>query len=116
MPRTNLAVVNVDADGAAVGATAADAVNNNMFDGGSNVFLVVRNTGAGVRTITIITPATAGGLAIADVGPVNVAAGATMVFGPFPSNIYAQPSGDDVGKVYVNGEHAELLLSPMRLP
>lgn len=116
MPRVNIPVLNVDADGVAPGNTAANATDFNMFDAGSNVVLLARNSGASARTVTITTPATVSGLAVADIGPVSIPAGEERIFGPFPANIWAQPSGADTGKVYVDANHAEVLLSPLRVP
>lgn len=57
-------------------------------------FLHVKNTNAATRTITVTTHSTSvGGLGVADVGPVTIAAttGDEMI-GPFPARHFADPT------------------------
>lgn len=55
-------------------------------------FLYVKNSNAATRTITVTTPPTYRGLAIADPGPTIAASGASdLVLGPFPADLYADP-------------------------
>ena len=57
-------------------------------------FIHVKNTNAATRTITVTTFSTSvGGVAVADVGPVTIAAttGEEML-GPFPARHFADPA------------------------
>lgn len=109
MPRVNIAALTVDLDGIVITETAADATNKNMCDPGADVVLYARNSGAGARTVTIETADTVDGLAVSDISAISLAAGATRVFGPLKPKLFARPTGGaDPGKVYFEGEHAEV--------
>lgn len=111
MPRTNITVVEITRDGVAPTEVAGDATNGNQFDHGARTFMRVRNAdGAAAHIVTIITPGTVDGLAIAD-RVVSVPASATRYIGPF-TNDYRQPDG----KVYVDVDSAQLNLAVFRLP
>lgn len=65
--------------------------------------LLVRNGSAAPINVTVVTGGKESGLDISDIGPVPVAAGADAVFGPFlPREVFAQPSGTEVGRVLVD--------------
>lgn len=70
--------------------SAANA--SDTFAPGNNILLYVKNSNAATRTITIITTPTYRGLAIGD--PVNTIGATTgeLVFGPFPPELYADPT------------------------
>jgi len=76
-----------------MGAAPADG---DILPVGSNVALLVTNGGGSPITVTIQTTAQKGGLDVADAGGA-VAAGATRVFGPFPSSLFAQADDATVG-------------------
>lgn len=64
--------------------------------------LYVSNEDVADITVTIPTPATYEGKAIADAGG-PVPAGTWRLFGPFPRALFGQPIGDpDAGRVHVN--------------
>ena len=70
------------------------AVNStDTFAPGMDLLLHVKNTNAATRTITVTVYKDLGGLALADVGPVTIAAttGEEML-GPFPAHIFADPA------------------------
>lgn len=94
MARTSVPTVVPTLDGALV-APPAVVADGDIIDAGGNVRLVV-TCGATGTTVTIPTPATYRGLAIADAGGA-VASGTTRVFGPFPSGLFAQPADAVVG-------------------
>lgn len=58
-------------------------------DGSPRTLLVKNGSGASMN-VTIVTPGTVSGLAVADNGPQAVAAGATKGF-PLPASLYADP-------------------------
>lgn len=70
--------------------SAANASDTFVPD--DRTFLYCKNTNAATRTITLTTPATSRGLAIAD--PVNTIGATTgeLVFGPLPADLYADPT------------------------
>lgn len=101
MARTALVPVDAADEGVKVTFTAAN-VDGHSIPGGGSVRLLVTNGDASSKTVTIQTPATQGGLAVADQAVV-VPAGETWCIGPFTPNLYDRASGaTDAGKVYVD--------------
>lgn len=98
---------SVDAAGA-----AADVGNGNKFAITGREMLLVRNTGASTRTLTFQTVAVNGRQDPNHNTAINVTAGAVRLFGPFPLKEYQQTDG----ALYVSSNHAELLLTVIRLP
>ena len=74
----------------------AAPVDGDILPVGPGVVLLVTNGGGSPITVTIQTTAQKGGLDVADGGG-SVAAGVTRVFGPFPSNLFAQADDAVVG-------------------
>jgi hypothetical protein len=74
-----------------VPAYTAAAGGGDEFVPGDETYLHVKNGSGGSITVTIVTPRTAKGQAIADVA-VAIAAGAEKLIGPFPDEDYADPS------------------------
>lgn len=102
MARTTLATQALTDEGLEATYTAANA-DGHFFDGTGDVILhVINGSGADVD-VTIQTPATQDGLAIAD-QVVTVTAGEERFIGPFPPRTYTRESGSDIGKVYVDFE------------
>lgn len=56
--------------------------------------LLVEKSGAGTCTLTMVTPATVRGLAVADKTATVPASTGDMAFGPFPPSIYNDENGD----------------------
>jgi hypothetical protein len=77
--------------------TAGDAVNGHEFVNEGDVYLHVKNGGASPINVTIPTPGTVDGLAIADL-VVAVPAAEERKIGDIPTNVYNQTGG----KVYVD--------------
>lgn len=98
MPRTALTVQSTSRDGLTATYSAGDATNDHEFDNsGQNVVLHVKNGGGSGITVTIVTPGTVDGLAIADKA-VSVGAGVEMFIGPFNNSQYG--SGTNSRSVY----------------
>lgn len=101
MARTLLNPQAVGAAGAALGFVVRPADEGDAVPPGC--YLLVRNTTAAAIDVTIVTGGTRAGLAVADIGPQPVAAGAVHAFGPFtPREVFVQPTGTEAGRVHVN--------------
>lgn len=113
MPRTDLPLTDLSRAGVAPGAEVnGDVTNNHEFSNNGRVFLLVRNSDASVaRTVTIVTPGTVDGQAVADIA-ISVPATVSRYIGPFPEGIYNVAGG----VVQVNVDHANLRLTAYRLP
>jgi hypothetical protein len=102
MARTNLTVTVVNDDGVVLPAAVAGTVDGHMFANDGRTILQLTNGGVAPRTITLVTPGTVEGLAIAD-KTVVVANGQTLYVGRLERSLYNQPQGaTDEGKVYLN--------------
>lgn len=85
-----------------VGTYAAATAEGLSFENDGHVFLHVKNAGASPCNVTIQTPETRGGLAVAE-QVVAVTNATEKLIGPFPVAQYNRPSGgSDGGKVYVD--------------
>lgn len=93
MAYTELTLQASDRDGTELTFSAATAGGEAFDNSGQNVLLVVNNGSAGAVVVTIETPGTVDGAAIADKTG-SVAAGEIAVFGPFPKAAYNQADGD----------------------
>lgn len=83
-----MAVLNLQQ--AAVTGTAltfsAAAGGGDSFLPGDRTILLVRNSDASSKTVTVVVPGTKYGQALPDI-TLSVAAGATAAFGPFPPDL-----------------------------
>ena len=84
-----LATTAVTLTGTLYPATAVSS--SDTFTPGNDVYLQVTNGGGSPDTVAISTPATSRGLAIAEAGG-SVAAATTRHFGPFPADLFADPT------------------------
>jgi hypothetical protein len=109
MPRTNINVVQSTRAGVAITGTAADVANGNTIPNDGSVALLLKNTNASstARVLTIHIAATIDGQAVTD-RTVSVAAGAERIVGPFDPSTYG-------GRLKINGDNAELLITPIRI-
>lgn len=89
---TPLAVVPGSTDGSTPQAMAT--ADNYICRNNGRVLLHFIKAGAGNATITIVTPATVGGLAVAEQTFVVTGSGGVEFAGPFPPSIYNDASGD----------------------
>lgn len=64
---------------------------------GRTTFLHVKNAGASSATVTLATPGTVGGLAIADRTVTVAASGSQMI--PVPADLYADPALDGLAAI-----------------
>lgn len=78
--------------------TTPVASDNYLWVNSGNAILVVRNTNASTRTLTIKRHSTFDGEAVADRTITIPALTALVIVGPFPTNIYNAKTGGDVGK------------------
>lgn len=99
MARVSLATQKITAAGLTPALTAP-TVDGDVMDSNNAAVMVTNASGAPIN-VTIQTPATAAGLAVEE-RIVAVPAGATKLIGPFPREIYGQPSGADKGRVYID--------------
>jgi hypothetical protein len=108
MPRVNLPHTQITRAGVAPGAeVSGDATNNHSVVNDGNVFLLARNSGAGARTVTIVTPGTVDTQAVAD-RVISITAAESRYIGPFPPGDYGDPVNVDV-------EHTEVKLTAYHL-
>lgn len=93
MPRTALTVQQISTGGLTPSYVAADQVNGMEFVNDGDTFLHVKNTNASQRTVTVTTPRTVDGLAIADPAIVVPATTGDKMIGPFPPATFNQAGG-----------------------
>lgn len=100
MARVTSTVTVLSRDGVTqtLGAAASDG---EKFSNNGKTFVVIANGYTATITGTFVTPGTIDGLAIDD-KEVAVPVGETYFAGPFPPSQYNQPSGSDLGYVYLN--------------
>jgi hypothetical protein len=72
---------------------AGDAVNHHEFTNDGETFIIVINAGGGSINVTIDAIKLVDGEAVSD-RVVAVPAGETRFIGPFPTDIYNQPTGE----------------------
>lgn len=97
MARTELAVQDCVVAGLNPTMTAAIADGHAFVNLGENIFLYVDNGGGSAVAVTIETPGTVDGNAIADLS-VSVPAGESRFIGPFKRSVYNQDdSAGDTG-------------------
>lgn len=103
MPRVVVPVVKTSKNGInATTPVTGDAVNNHYYNNSGHTMLLVKNTGAGARTVTILVTGTVDGNP-ATKAPISIPAGQEWLIGPYDVNNYGS-------QVSVNVEHAELTL------
>ena len=112
MPRTAITVTQVTRLGVAPAtATAGYATNDHSIaDNDGRVWLEAASTAGSATVITVETPGTVDGLAVADL-TVSVPTNATRIIGPFPPAIYNQSDGS----LYVGVEQTTWNLRAFRL-
>lgn len=86
---------------------AVAAASDAMFVNTGAEYVHIKNASGFTANLVFQTPATvlSEALAIADATG-TVANGSEKIFGPFPTAIFNQPSGADVGKVYIDTDQA----------
>lgn len=96
MARTVMTPKDVTRAGVTYALAAVDAVNGNYFTNNGRCALHVNNASAGSINVTITTPTTVDGNAVADL-VVAVGAGVEKIIGVFPPTLY-----NTDGEVYVD--------------
>ena len=91
--------------------TAADVANGNQFTHTGHELLIVENSGAVERNVTLLSLAVAGRLDPKHNTAQPMPAGQRRVYGPF-ANGWRQTDGF----VYVNGDHAEVKFCVLSYP
>lgn len=91
MARTALTAAQIDEDGVVASLTSANADGHSIVFR-SKLFLRVTNGSASSITVTVQTPKTVSGLAVAD-RPITVAAGATVYINLDNADLYRQSNG-----------------------
>lgn len=98
MPRVDIPVTQLNRTGVAPPAQInGDLTNKHQFPNNGATIIEVVSSDAGAQTVTVETPGSVDGLAVAD-QVISVPAGATRFIGPFPTTIYNQSDG----MLYVN--------------
>ena len=94
MARVSIPITEVLDTGVAPPAqTNGDSTNNHQLDfNDGDVVVEVVSSDAGAQTVTVVTPGTVSGRAIAD-QVINVPAGATRYIGKLSPATYNQPDG-----------------------
>lgn len=92
MARTELTVQDLAATGITPSFAAANADGHSLHGDGKSV-IEVKNGGSQI-TVTIQTPATVSGLAVAEQVVTIPATTGDKIIGPFPPNTYNQADGD----------------------
>lgn len=112
MARTSLTVTNILNSGITPAYGAANA-DGHYFANDGRVLLQVKNTNGSTRTVTVQTPATVGGLAVAEVAVVVPITTGDKMIGPFDPSLFNQAGG----LVYVDFDAvADLTIAAFRLP
>lgn len=108
MARTLMNVTTLNRDGLApVAGTAVDTANGNYLVNDGSTWLEVNNSDAAVHTLTVHLATVVDGQPVTD-RTYSVAAGATLMVGPFPTREYG-------GHLQFDGDSNLLTVSPYRL-
>lgn len=99
MARSDLTVTEITRSGVDPSLSAAN-VDGHAVENNGRMFIDVNNGGGAPITVTVQTPRTVDGLAVAEL-QVSVTNGVRRLIGPFPKATFDQP-GADAGKVYVD--------------
>ena len=91
--RTVLTVQSVTRSGTVPTYGAVDAVNGDEFTNDGRTFIHVKNGAGAPITVTISTPGTVDGLAVAE-RTVSVTNASEKMIGPFPPGTYNQATGE----------------------
>lgn len=113
MPRTALTVTTIARTGTVQPSQeVGDVANGNSIAGNDGrILLEVKNDDASSQTVTIPTPGTIDGLAIADL-VVSLTAGQTKLIGPLSPSTFNQSDG----LLHVDPSDADLKFRVYRLP
>lgn len=99
------------ANSADLTVAAANVADKNQFVASGGDLVIVHNTGAGAHTFTVTSTADPYGRT-KDISAYSIGAGEIAVFGPLELTGWVQTDG----KVYCEGDHAELYIGIVKLP
>ena len=108
-----LTPLKIDRTGPAPTRTALSIANTYTVRNDGRVVLHFLKTGAGAAVITVTTPATPGGLALADLTKTVPATTGDVFLGPFPPALFNDPSGD---LVFATDEDTGITAVALRIP
>lgn len=94
MARTARTVQQMSRAGLAPSYVAVDNTNGETVPNNGTTFIHVKNTGGSPCTVTVGTPGTQDGLAVADLTFSVPATTGDRMAGPFPAGIYTQSDGN----------------------
>ena len=118
MARVNVPVVAMSRSGVLLGSLGTevdgDSVNGHYFENTGKEFLTLRNNAGTTRTVTLKVGATVDGQAVVD-PTVTLLANEHKIVGPFPEGIYDQTSGDELGNVQIDVDHADVKLQAWKV-
>lgn len=92
MARTTVTIQTLVNSGITPSYNAATVTDGDAFTNDGNTFIHVLNAGA-EKTLTIQTPVTVGGIAVAEVTVTIPATTGTKLIGPFETTIFNQSDG-----------------------
>ena len=121
MPRVDIPVADVVRTGTAIGSAGSevtgDSSQNHIITNTGDVFVIARNSAAtSTRNVTPVRAQNAiDGVTVTD-NAVAVPISSSKILGPFQPSIYNNLSGADIGKMYLNVDHADLKLQAFRVP
>lgn len=101
----------IDANDQSLAGNLADTM---FVPNDGRMFLHFKKSGAGACTVTIVTPGTVAGLAIADLTHSVPATTGDRMIGPFPPDIFNDPSTGMLS--FTVSEVTGLTVSRLRLP
>ena len=93
-----LVTAQITTNGILFGALSPATAGGDKINFNDRTFLIVKNADTVPHTVTLVTPGTVAGLAIAD-KPVVVATGTTAFIGPFGS-VFVDPTDSTVNLTY----------------
>ncbi len=110
MARTNVPFTQLDhlGDDMDLSETAFHVTDGAMFHNkDAQTVLVLQNDGGGTHVITFITPFLAAGGLTVENPTISIDAGEKFILGNFDPVVYNQPSGADIGKIYMDSDGTE---------
>ncbi len=93
MARTPLTVQQISLAGITPSFSAGDQANGHEFVNDGACYLEVKNTGGGICTVTVLTPAKVSGMDVAELTVSVPATNGNKKIGPFPTRIFNQAGG-----------------------
>ncbi len=88
-------------------AGTVDTDTGLKFQNDGRTFILIKNTRAGAMVVTVTTPQTVAGLAVAELTKTLSNQDDRTLMGPFPTETFNQQSGADAGMVYIDADGAD---------